>query len=130
VGRVKTFLLLCTCVLAACGGPLTDADKSRWAPGPPRRDAVPVLVYDGVTAQRFEREMALIAHAGYRTITLDALLRHLRGEPVALPPRPFVLTFDGGPRGEFKASDAVLREHGFNAGVFVDTGRVGERDPT
>jgi hypothetical protein len=131
VGRVKTsLLLLCTFVLAACGGlRLTDADKSRWAPGAPRRAAIPVLVYDGVTAQRFEREMALMAHAGYETITLDALVRHLRGEPVALPPRPFVLTFDGGQRREFTASEATLREHGFKAVVFVDTGRVSERDP-
>jgi peptidoglycan/xylan/chitin deacetylase (PgdA/CDA1 family) len=119
--------LLCTLALAACGeAGLTDADN---APGAPRREAIPVLVYDHVSPQRFEREMALLAHAGYDTITLDALRRHLRGESVALPPRPFVLTFDGGSRDEFKASDPVLKERGFNAVTFVDTGRVSEHDP-
>jgi poly-beta-1,6-N-acetyl-D-glucosamine N-deacetylase len=122
--------LLCTLALAACGEEvLTDADKAHWAAGAPRREAIPVLVYDHVSPQRFEREMALLAHAGYDTITLDALLRHLQGQSVALPPRPFVLTFDGGSRAEFKAADPTLLERGFNAVTFVDTGRVSEHDP-
>ena len=121
--------LLCTLAMTGCGeAALSDADKTRWATGAPRREAIPVLVYDKVTPQRFAREMALMAHAGYDTITLEVLLRHLRGEPVTLPPRPFVVTFDGASRAEFTASDNTLRERGFNAVTFADTGRVSDRD--
>ena len=41
-------------------------------------------------------EMVRLRRAGYDTITLAAFIRFLRGEPVSLPPRPFLLTFDDG----------------------------------
>ena len=70
--------------------------------------------------------MALLADAGYETIGLDPLIRHLRGERVALPPRPFVLTFDD---GRATVPDTTLAGLGFEATVFVDVGRVAAGDP-
>jgi hypothetical protein len=135
--------LLAACVaLAACGGTsdpraalpapkiqLTASDRAAWAPGEPRRATIPALVYRRVDPQRFAREMTLLHHAGYRTITLAAFVAHLRGEPVDLPARPFLLTFDDGRLDAYTGSDATLRRLGFKAVVFVDAGRVDKRDP-
>jgi len=91
---------------------------------------VPVLLYDRVAqVSDFARQMALLDHAGYETITLDDLVRFAKGDAVSLPPRPLLLTFDGGRLDSWTGSDAILRELGFGAVVFVDVGRVEEKDP-
>jgi hypothetical protein len=124
----------------APGVVLTAADRDAWAPGPPDRSVVPVLLYHGVApvsgfAKRtdadlgidpedFARQMALLDHAGYDTITLDDFIRFVRPEQVSLPPRPLLLTFDRARLDSWTGSDAILREQGFNAVLFVDVGRV------
>ena len=126
-------MLLCA-GLAGCGGSARDvslsaADRAAWAPGPALRDAIPVLVYRDFEARAFERQMRLFAHAGFRTITLGSLARFVAGEAVELPARPIVLTFDGGRRDTRSKADAILRELGFAAELFVDVGPVEESDP-
>jgi peptidoglycan/xylan/chitin deacetylase (PgdA/CDA1 family) len=124
---------------------LTAHERSVWAPQPPVRSVVPVLLYHGVApvkgfAQRadaaqgidptqFARQMLLLKHAGYRTITLEQFARFIAGKPVRLPPRPLVLTFDGGRADSWTAGDAILHAIGFNATLFVDVGRVAAGDP-
>lgn len=103
---------------------LTAHDRELWAPRPPDRSVVPVLLYDRVAPKAFARQMALLAHAGYQTITLEEFVRFIRREEVGLPPRPLLLTFDGGRADSWIGSDATLAELGFNAVVFVDVGRV------
>lgn len=123
---------------------LTAADRELWAPGPPDRSVVPVLLYYGVApvsgfsnradADRgidphdFARQMVLLDHAGYETITLDELVRFIRREEVSLPPRPLLLTFDDARADSWTGSDGILRELGFNAVLFVDVGRVDAKD--
>ena len=118
-------LAICCCVLAACG---ESADKL-WAPLPPDRSVVPVLLYRGVDAEDFAGQMVLLHHAGYRTITLGQLVRFLKREPVRLPPRPLLLTFDGARVESWTGSDAILRRLHFNAVLFVDAGRVAASNP-
>jgi peptidoglycan/xylan/chitin deacetylase (PgdA/CDA1 family) len=88
---------------------------------------VPVLLYHGVAAHAFARQMVLLDHAGYDTITLEQFVRFIRREQVSLPPRPLLLTFDGGRADSWTGSDAILSELGFNAALFVDVGRVDAR---
>ena len=122
----------CLCAaLGACGGStdsprveLNAAERELWAPQRPDRSVVPVLLYDGVATRAFARQMVLLDHAGYETITLEQFVRFTRGEKVGLPPRPLLLTFDGGRADALTGSDAILAELGFNAVVFVDAGRV------
>ena len=130
--------------LAACGGDdetrrprepapaprveLSAADRERWTPAP-ARTGVNVLLYRGVSPDAFARQMALLDQAGYETIALDELVRFVGERDVALPPRPFVLTFDGGRLDTWRQSDSVLREHGFSAALFVDVGRIEAQDP-
>ena len=103
---------------------LTADDRELWAPRPPDRSVVPVLLYHGVPPKAFARQMALLDRAGYDTITLEEFVRFIRREKVGLPPRPLLLTFDGGRADAWIESDAILAELGFNAVVFVDVGRV------
>jgi hypothetical protein len=138
----------CCAALAACGGSddesaddsaartpapaprvaLTDDDRAVWASGP-SRSVVPVLLYRDLEPDDFARQMVLLDQAGYETITLDELIRFNRGQDVALPPRPLLLTFDGGRLDSWTGSDGILRRLGFNAVVFVDAGRVAKGDP-
>jgi hypothetical protein len=140
---MSRFLLLAACaVLAACGGTsdpraplpapkisLSASDRATWAPGEANRSEIPVLVYSRVDPDGFARQMTLLRNAGYRTVSLAALIAHLRGEPVALPARPFVLNFDDGLLDAWRASDAPLRRLGFRAALFIDAGRVDKGDP-
>jgi peptidoglycan/xylan/chitin deacetylase (PgdA/CDA1 family) len=109
---------------------LTADDRELWAPGPPDRSVVPVLLYSlGIDPQAFARQMVLLDHAGFETITLDQFVRFLRREEVTLPPRPLLLTFDDGRVSSWTGSDGILRKLGFNATLFVDAGRVAAKNP-
>ena len=141
-------LALCMTALLACGqaGNRGDAPEARtpvpasrvtlsaedrelWVRGPPTRAAVPVLVYRNVPRDDFARQMVLLDHAGYETISLKKFVRFVTREDVNLPPRPLLLTFDGGRRASWAGTDAILRELSFDAVLFVDVGRVEEEDP-
>jgi hypothetical protein len=109
---------------------LNAGDRELWAPSPPDRSVIPVLLYDRpIDPEQFARQMTLLRHAGYQTITLGEFVRFARGEQVSLPPRPLLLTFDGARLATWTGSDRVLRELGFNAALFVDVGRVEAGDP-
>ena len=142
--------------LAACGGEeeaatprsprpapevvLTPDEKQAWAPLPPDRSAVPVLLYHGIGTESdfsneadashgvgfedFAKQMTLIAEAGYRTIDLTTFVHFVQGEPVDLPPRPLLLTFDDARADSWTGADGILDELGFDAIMFVDVGRV------
>jgi peptidoglycan/xylan/chitin deacetylase (PgdA/CDA1 family) len=132
-------------VLAACGGSagppderapapapdvsLTDDERAAWAPGPATAARVPVLVYDGVAADAFARQMTLLRHAGYETISLEDFVRFVQREPADLPPRPLLLTFADGRLDTWAGSDAILRKLGFRAVLFVEIGPIEKANP-
>ena len=68
--------------------------------------------------------MTAIQHAGYETVDLQTFLDFVNGEPVDLPPRPLLLTFDDARADSWTGADGILRELQFNAVMFVDVGRV------
>jgi hypothetical protein len=108
---------------------LSDAERELWSPTRSIRAALPVLLYRGVTRDDFARQMALLDHAGWETVELAAFVRFVAGEEVALPPRPLLLTFDGGRLDSWRMGDAILRELDFNAVMFVDVGCVEAKNP-
>jgi peptidoglycan/xylan/chitin deacetylase (PgdA/CDA1 family) len=55
-------------------------------------------------------------------------VRFVKRKEVSLPPRPLLLTFDGGRLDSWTGSDAILRRLGFNAVIFVYVGHVEEGD--
>ena len=108
---------------------LSSDDRAAWASGPPDRSSVPALVYDRVPPDDFARQMALLDHAGYETISLDEFVRFVQREPVNLPSRPLLLTFADARLDSWAASDAILRRLGFNAVLFVEIGPIEKLDP-
>lgn len=163
-----TLLVACTCVtclaVTACAGSssraekrgpatplptpevvLNSNDKKVWAPLPPDRSAVPVLLYHGIgprsdfsndedgdygiEADDFAKQMTMAARAGYQTIDLETFLRFVEGQTVTLPPRPLLVTFDDARNDSWTGGDGILRELGFKAVMFVDVGRVDDGDP-
>jgi hypothetical protein len=138
----RLFAVASLCVaLAGCGGSeseprderaarpappvtLSREDRAAWAPGPADRSSVPVLVYDRVAPDDFARQMALLDHAGYETISLEQFVRFVRRKPVTLPPHALLLTFADARLDSWAGSDATLRRLGFTAVLFVDVGQI------
>lgn len=124
---------------------LTEDEKAVWAPLPPDRSRIPVLLYHGLGAvsdfsnssdasygvdpNDFAKQMTLIKHAGFQTVDLPTFLRFVEGEPVDLPPRPLLLTFDDARADSWTGADGILKQLGFRAVMFVDVGRVSAGDP-
>ena len=124
---------------------LTADDKELWAPLPPDRSAIPVLLYHGIGPESdfsnaadadygigtedFAKQMTMIRHAGYETIDLQTFIDFVQEKPVDLPPRPLLLTFDDARADSWTGGDGILRKLGFNAVMFVDVGRVDGGDP-
>jgi peptidoglycan/xylan/chitin deacetylase (PgdA/CDA1 family) len=90
--------------------------------GPALRTPVPVLMYHVigtpppgapypelfVMRRLFAAQIAMLARAGYHAVTLDRVWRAWHGR-APLPPRPIVLTFDDGYRGDYGAAMPILR---------------------
>src|SRR4051794_3719096 len=76
--------------LPAPGVALTSGERQVWAPLPPDRSAIPVLLYHGigpesdfsdktdasygVGTEEFAKQMTMIDHAGYETIELQTFI--------------------------------------------------------
>ncbi len=95
---------------------------------------MPVLLYhrlvqttngSGVAPADFAAEMQRLHDLGFQAISLDQYVRFIRGEPVDLPPRPILITFDDGFLSSFEVADPILARYGWNATIFAITGMVG-----
>ncbi len=127
--------------LAGCGGgtpratteasPATHTTTAKAKPPAPvrhgpRRTAVPILMYHlvnspppgtpnselWVPAAAFRAEMQALADAGYRGVTLDALLDNWQ-HGVALPAKPVVVSFDDGYGSQVRNAMPALRRLGW-----------------
>jgi peptidoglycan/xylan/chitin deacetylase (PgdA/CDA1 family) len=124
---------------------LTTDEKRAWKPLPPDRSAIPVLLYHGIGPASdfsnaddasygiglldFTKQMTMIARAGYQTISLKTFNDFVQDEPVDLPQRPLLLTFDDARADSWTGADGILRKVHFTAVMFVDVGRVDAGDP-
>lgn len=109
-------------------------DVSKEAPA----KAVPILMYHGVrvkgelgtntTRKNFIEHMEMLKREGYQTITTDEYYRFREGTFV-LPPKPIIITFDDGRKDSYYTVDEVFRKLGFNATLFIATGKSNTNDP-
>jgi len=111
----------------------TPATLARYQPVAAYTGAVPVLAYHGINAnndhysvsrEEFARQMAMLEHSGYRTITIPQYLRFRAGDDRGLPPRPILITFDDGRLDSYRGADKVLAQYGMHAVMYVITGPV------
>jgi peptidoglycan/xylan/chitin deacetylase (PgdA/CDA1 family) len=114
--------------------------KPRLVKGPHNRP-VPILMYHllavapagaaypdlWVPPADFTAQMNWLAAHGYHAVTLDRLFRYWR-RGVALPPKPFVATFDDGYLSDFTVALPVLRKHGWPGvlNLIVDSVKTGD----
>jgi peptidoglycan/xylan/chitin deacetylase (PgdA/CDA1 family) len=95
---------------------------------------VPVLVYHNLAPQArgrlvmaastFAQQMRYLKSAGYRVVSLEALLAYVAlGRQ--LPGRSVVLTFDDGYKSFLQYAYPILKQHGFTATLFIYTDYVG-----
>jgi len=82
--------------------------------------ALPGLVVDPAV---FDREMSLLARAGWHTITLATLQLDLATDRRP-PPRTFVITIDDGHRDGLTNALPILQRYGFVATYFVVMRRI------
>jgi peptidoglycan/xylan/chitin deacetylase (PgdA/CDA1 family) len=76
-----------------------------------------------ISAEQFERQIGWLARNGYVSIRLADLLSWQKGN-LNLPPRSVLLTFDDGYADFPDRALPVLQRWGFNAVVFIVTGKI------
>ncbi|HEY9514223.1 MAG TPA: polysaccharide deacetylase family protein, partial [Gemmatimonadaceae bacterium] len=77
-----------------------------------------------ISPRRFARQLARLADAGWRSLTLSELAACARGERRAAP-NEMAITFDDAYRGLREHAFPVLEAHGFSAVCFVITDYAG-----
>ena len=115
---------------------LSGAELARWKPLAPFSGAVPVIAYRGigdggprsVTRLQLARQLAMLKRAGFASISIHQYSRWRTGQPAGMPPRPILITFDGGRLSSYRGADRQLQRYGFRATAFVPTGRIASRD--
>ncbi|AKM04920.1 MULTISPECIES: polysaccharide deacetylase family protein [Burkholderia cepacia complex] len=93
--------------------------------------SVPVVMYHhvspspgelSITPEHFESQMHWLASNGYVTLTADEFACFLHGAP--MPEKSILLTFDDGYLDNYVHAHPCLARYGFNAIMFLVTGRV------
>ncbi|MCC6483571.1 MAG: polysaccharide deacetylase family protein [Armatimonadetes bacterium] len=78
------------------------------------------------TPENFEGQLRYLKQHGYRTLSMDQLVAHVRGVHPA-PEKSVVLTFDDGYEGVYRYAYPLLKRYGFHAVVFLVTAKVGSK---
>ena len=112
---------------------LSAAELARFAPLGAVSGEVPVITYHGinrhpdgysVTPEAFARQLKLLRHAGFETISIGEYARFRRGDTAGLPARPLLITFDDGRLDSYRGADAALAREHMRAAMYVIGGRV------
>ena len=94
-------------------------------------NGIPVLLYHHVsndisdlphltvTPAEFERQMDMLKKAGFETISPEEFIAYMRREPVALPDKPILITFDDGYEDNYTNAFPILKQCGFTAVIFI-----------
>lgn len=80
-----------------------------------------------VTPEVFEGQMRCLRDGGYRSLTPDLLVAHLRGG--AVPRKSVAVTFDDGWLDNYLFAFPVLKRYGVRATIFLVTDRVDGATP-
>lgn len=100
----------------------------------PATGRVPVLLFHSIcdatvpctdynmTRSEFARTLLMIRAAGFQSIGIEDFDRFLRGNPVTLPAKPILLTFDDGRTDAMVNASDILRKTGQKAVMFAVSG--------
>ena len=121
---------------AASASPAPSACASRRSRRP--RGEIPVLVWHGIvpardgysTSQRaFARQLALLKASATRRSRCASGRTSAPARRGGLPAKPILLTFDDGRLDSYRGADAVLKQLGMRAAMFVITGEIEKNSP-
>jgi len=101
----------------------------------PGEIVVPILLYHHIGIPQiespyyispydFERQMYLLHEWGYRTISVELLVRAIR-QGAELPPKPIILTFDDGGEGTITNALPIMQKYGFTGTAYIVYNYVG-----
>ena len=89
---------------------------------------IPVLCYHAIGSKKnyltvsrklFAQQMAALHVGGFHTISIATYTRYIQGNPVTLPSRPILITFDDGRIDAYRGADRVLARYHYQATMFV-----------
>lgn len=104
--------------------------EPQWIIQGPGQIVVPILLYHHigyslqeetvyyVSPEAFDRQMNLLYQWGYKTISVELLVRALK-EGALLPPKPIVLTFDDGSESTHTAAMPIMQRYGFTGVSYI-----------
>ena len=118
-------------------------------PGPPgpvlvhSRRPVPILMYHVIASApagaanpqlftkpiRFRAQMDYLASHGYRAVTMQRVYDAWEHNGL-IPPKPVVLSFDDGYRGDYTDAMPILREHGWPGNLNLELGALADGELT
>jgi peptidoglycan/xylan/chitin deacetylase (PgdA/CDA1 family) len=117
--------------LAPTSARLSPAQSQQWRGFPSYTGSVPVLSYNGinntgkddaVSPRLFARQMLALKVGGFHAITLAQYVDYVHGNSRGLPPKPILLTFDGGRIDSYREATNILSKYGFHATMFTFAG--------
>ncbi len=82
--------------------------------------------YWSVSAGTFERHLAYLQEQGFRTVTMEDVLGHMRGEKV-LRGKCIALTFDDGDESVYRYAYPLLEKYGMKGTIFLITSKMGQQ---
>jgi len=124
--------------LAAAGAAaVSPAAPSGRQASTSRHVAVPILLYHHISGApagathprlwvspgRFRRQLATLAQAGYRAVTIADVWRAWHGTGT-LPDKPIVLSFDDGYPSQYRHAARIMRAYGWPGVLFLQVGRL------
>ena len=99
-----------------------------WSHFPAYTGMIPVLCYHGIGVQHnhltvtrhlFAEQMEALHVAGFHTVSMATYAAFVRHQPVRLPSRPILITFDDGRVDSYRGADQVLAHYHYQATMFV-----------
>jgi peptidoglycan/xylan/chitin deacetylase (PgdA/CDA1 family) len=113
--------------------------EPQWSLQGPDRVIVPILLYHHigfslqgdttyyVSPDTFDKQMNLLYQWGYKTISVELLVRAIK-EGAELPPKPIVLTFDDGSETIYENALPVLQRYRFTGVSYIVYNYIGIRN--
>jgi peptidoglycan/xylan/chitin deacetylase (PgdA/CDA1 family) len=100
---------------------------------------IPILMYHSITSGSsakfrpftvppglFDRHLSYLVRNKYTSITLDQYCACLRSNPIDLPEKPVILTFDDGFADFYGEALSILLHHRYTATLYITTGFIGD----
>jgi peptidoglycan/xylan/chitin deacetylase (PgdA/CDA1 family) len=83
-----------------------------------------------VSAENFEAQVRWLKERGYSSVSLSDLYRFSQKQPVALPARPVIFTFDDGYADAFDNAVPILKKYGYTGAFGIITDFPGQTQGT